>query len=117
MKAFLIAFAAVVTAAWAPQTGPFKRLLAPEPTVPHEEPVTDAELLEPCVEPASQADPKKTTARRGGRDRSDRRLFKRFRSRQSKDPQLRRQHSCRRFSRSDFQKRDAETASPSRRSS
>lgn len=81
IKAFIIAFAAVITAAYAPQTGPFQRFVAPEPTIPNEDPVTDAELAEICPPRDPTPDPGDDVAKRRGRDRESPPLFKRFRSR------------------------------------
>lgn len=96
IKAFIIAFAAVVTAAYAPQTGPFQRFLAPEPTIPIEDPVTEQELAEICPDPSAIVPPSEDTVERGNSDRKPRPLFKRFRSRKS-DVERRRHSPRRRF--------------------
>lgn len=83
MKAFIIAFAAVITAAYAPQTGPFKRILPAPPTVPFEAPVTDAELQAPAPDTAAPATQSEETRKRRGSDRPQRPFFKRFRTRRS----------------------------------
>jgi hypothetical protein len=97
MKAFIIAFAAVVTAAYAPQTGPFRRLLPPEPTIPIEDPVTDAELERQCPTTSTPATPSEDTAEPTSRDRTKRKILARFRSRNS-ELKNRRQSPHRRFS-------------------
>jgi hypothetical protein len=95
MKAFIIAFAAVLTAAYAPQTGPFKRLLEPPPTVPHEDPVTDAALDRegPCPPPT--ATPSEKTAKRRGHADRPRGFLKRWQARTNRDSVDRRSPSKR----------------------
>lgn len=97
MKAFIIAFAAVITAAYAPQTAPFKRILPPGPTVPHEAPVTLEELDATVRSPSTEASPDEETAKRRVRDPERRHFFARLRARLS-NTETRRQSPRRRFS-------------------
>lgn len=97
MKAFIIAFAAVITAAYAPQTRPFKRLLQPPPTVPYEAPVTPDQLKPAAPTASTPATSDEVTARRRGRDRTQGNFLRRLRSTHS-NIENRRHSPRRRFS-------------------
>lgn len=114
MHAVLITAAAVAIAGSAPRPGPFQRLLAPQPRIPHEEPIDAAELGVDLLENRQSKPAGGGTAKRRVSDRTQRPLITRFRSRHANELRPRRtttskdEPSGRRHRRGDRRRRRAQ---------